>query len=403
VAAAGDCDDTDPAVHPAAPEICNDRDDDCDGLVDTTDPDCSPPEPAAGGPYAGDRTQTVELDGRGSLDRDGVIVTYEWLLDGEMVYTGTAPTYALELAGRVLGSHTITIVVTDNAGCTGADTAVLEVTNAPPRAADDAVVTDEDEPVTIDLTSNDTDGDGTVDPTTVAVASGPSHGSVTVGVSGTVTYAPDPNYHGADGFSYTVDDNDGAPSNEATVSITVRDVNDPPVAVDDEAATEQGTGVRVAWAGNDFDIDGRIEPTSLVIVSAPAHGSVCIDVTGVLTYTPRTEYVGTDTLSYTVRDDDGAASNEAAVTVKVHGVSLEPHVLFLPLLIREARPAPSAVSDSIILGGSSGRLPSSRCSPRPVGVAPSAATSQTLPTRTVKVPPQNQSKTRDRQGSRCMV
>ncbi len=30
----GDCDDTDPAVHPDAEEVCNDRDDDCDELVD---------------------------------------------------------------------------------------------------------------------------------------------------------------------------------------------------------------------------------------------------------------------------------------------------------------------------------------------------------------------------------
>ena len=34
-----DCDDTDPAVNPAAPEICNGIDDDCDGLVDTADSD----------------------------------------------------------------------------------------------------------------------------------------------------------------------------------------------------------------------------------------------------------------------------------------------------------------------------------------------------------------------------
>ena len=40
-AAQGDCDDEDPAVHPAAEELCDsDADEDCDGLVDDLDPDC---------------------------------------------------------------------------------------------------------------------------------------------------------------------------------------------------------------------------------------------------------------------------------------------------------------------------------------------------------------------------
>ncbi len=39
VSDATDCDDTDDAVNPAATELCNEQDDDCDGLVDDDDPD----------------------------------------------------------------------------------------------------------------------------------------------------------------------------------------------------------------------------------------------------------------------------------------------------------------------------------------------------------------------------
>jgi len=43
----GDCDDDDPAAHPAAKEVCDSgADEDCDGLVDDQDPDCPQDSPA---------------------------------------------------------------------------------------------------------------------------------------------------------------------------------------------------------------------------------------------------------------------------------------------------------------------------------------------------------------------
>ena len=44
-----------------------------------------------------------------------------------------------------------------------------------------------------------------------------------------------PGFSGSDSFTYTISDNDGLISNSATVSITIGDVNDAPVAVTDDA------------------------------------------------------------------------------------------------------------------------------------------------------------------------
>ena len=89
-----------------------------------------------------------------------------------------------------------------------------------PVVSDDHVQTFENTAIVINVLSND----GTdVDPTTVAISSNPSHGSIS-GVSnstGAVTYSPAHNFTGNDQFSYTVNGTNGAKSNPAQVTIAI--------------------------------------------------------------------------------------------------------------------------------------------------------------------------------------
>ncbi|UCF12799.1 MAG: DUF11 domain-containing protein, partial [Thermoplasmatales archaeon] len=130
--------------------------------------------------------------------------------------------------------------------------------NIPPIANNDSASAPEDTAVDIDVTANDYDVDGSVDPTSVVIVSGVSDGVTSVNATtGVVTYTPDLNYFGSDSFTYEVDDDDGATSNVATVSITVGDVNDPPNSpsnpVPDNGASEIAVNTDLSWNCSDLD------------------------------------------------------------------------------------------------------------------------------------------------------
>jgi len=100
-----------------------------------------------------------------------------------------------------------------------------ETANTPPTAEDDgaAVAQGSGNSVRLNLTDNDTDDDGTIDPDSILIVNSSNNTSVTVHNDGTgdITVTLD-NKGGNDRtVTYTVDDNLGATSNVATVDISV--------------------------------------------------------------------------------------------------------------------------------------------------------------------------------------
>jgi hypothetical protein len=120
----------------------------------------------------------------------------------------------------------------------GSSTASVEITvvgiNDPPDTQDDSVLTDEDTPVVIDVLANDQDVDGNLDTSTVQSIGLPAHGSTYIdSTTGAITYTPTLNWNGNERFAYRVCD-DGTPlppkCETAAVDVTVKAVNDPPIA-----------------------------------------------------------------------------------------------------------------------------------------------------------------------------
>ncbi len=204
---------------------------------------------------------------------------------------------------------------------------VTNAPNQPPVAVDDNATTDEDtasDPIAVLV--NDTD-DGTLDASSVTVVSAPSNGTATANSDGTITYTPEPDFSGGDSFTYTVDDNEGATSNEATVSVTVSPVNDAPVAVDDGYETDEDETLTVAAPGvlgNDSDVDG--DPLTATLDSDVSNGTLTLNADGSFSYTPNSGFSGTDSFTY-VANDGTVNSDPATVTITVNAVNDAPEAV----------------------------------------------------------------------------
>jgi VCBS repeat-containing protein len=229
-------------------------------------------------------------------------------------------------AANFNGSDSFNYTITDGKG--GTATAAVSITvsavNDAPVAVGETLTTNEDVPLTIvgaGVLTNDTDVEN--NPLTAILVSGPSHGTLTLNASGSFTYTPAANFNGTDSFTYKA--NDGtADSNVATVTLTVKAVNDAPVAVGETLTTNEDVPLTVVGNGvltNDTDVDS--DTLTAILVTGPSHGTLTLNASGSFTYTPAANFNGTD--SFTYKANDGTAdSNVATVTLTVKTVNDAP-------------------------------------------------------------------------------
>jgi gliding motility-associated-like protein len=199
---------------------------------------------------------------------------------------------------------------------------VLPINDAP-IALNDAKSTDEDNAVDIPVLSNDTDVDDVLNGSMIVIVATPSHGAVSVNTAtGVVSYTPSTNYNGNDSFTYQVKDAGNALSNVATVSIVVSPVNDNPISNMDLATTPEDIAILIPVLANDTDVENGLDVSTLVILTGPTNGSAVVEpATGKILYTPSTNFSGSDSFTYAVKDSEGAATAPATVTITVTPVN----------------------------------------------------------------------------------
>lgn len=194
------------------------------------------------------------------------------------------------------------------------DTAVVTViiNHGVELSLPDTATTAEDQAVTVNVLTNDINPDTL----TVLAVSKPVHGTA-IWNGSAVLYTPKPDFYGTDTFVYVV--TNGQAADLALVTITVQPVNDLLTAIDDTVITLQATPISVQVLSNDSDPDG--DALTVQTVTTPTHGTAIVQANKVI-YTPNLDFIGQDSVVYTVTDGQGVAT----ATVRINVVAKKPPV-----------------------------------------------------------------------------
>ena len=213
----------------------------------------------------------------------------------------------------------------------------MAAANAIPRAIDDAVATDEDVAVTIDVLANDQNL--TDNPISLAVDSGPSVGTASVEAN-RIVYRPNADVNGADALVYRVTDGDGDTAT-GRVSLTIRPVNDAPgistfgtagagsnpIGIDEDSQGAVG-----------FSVGDRESVAGSLVVTGTSNNQQLLPNANItfagsgdertMTFRPAADQNGTVVITVTV--SDGQASSSRPFTVQVRPVDDFPTIGSFP-------------------------------------------------------------------------
>ena len=274
-------------------------------------PKCAPSVPE-GGEFSIKTSRLLEDDSH-------TVVAVSDAVNGRALLYGTTLTYTHDGSETISGSFTITVADGVSAFTVTLTVPVTPV-NDPPIGVPDTLSVDEGGAVTIDastLLENDSDAENHA--LAITSVSDAGNGSVFLEET-TIIYKHDGSETTSDSFSYDL--SDGWITVETTVAVDVNPVNDPPVAVGETAAVDEGGTLTLEESALlDNDTDAENDPLGIAAVGGAVNGSVFLDRTTIIY-----KHDGSETseggFSYTV--SDGMDTNDAMVAVAVSPVNDPP-------------------------------------------------------------------------------
>jgi uncharacterized repeat protein (TIGR01451 family) len=197
--------------------------------------------------------------------------------------------------GFTTGTDTFTYRICDTTGLCSEATVTVNVpvaTNNPPVANPDAIATNPNSPVTINVLGND---GGNLNPATLRIVTQPANGRVVVNPDGTVTFIPNPGFtSGTDTFTYQICDTAGNCSEgRVTVAVPLPSANQSEVQTSVTGPTTPVTaGTNVTFNGVVTNNGPAIAtgvtltfplPAGTTFVSATPSQGTCFESNGVVT------------------------------------------------------------------------------------------------------------------------
>ncbi len=259
---------------------------------------------------------TVLIDNNELFSVNGARVTLD-PATGDITYD---PTNAVEIQAQGPGdtaADSFSYKVRDAAGVvSGLVTVGLNVSgiNDAPIVANDEVGLVPDDVTVIRPLDNDVDVDGMILPGSIDITLQPAFGAIDIQPDGTLIYRPFVSFSEVDQFRYTVRDDLQAVSQQALVTISA---NSSPIAADDARGTFLEEPVDIDVAANDIDPDGALDLDSIQIVNPPQRGEAIPQAGGIVQYVPEPGFVGRDSFTYRIFDQEGRPSNIATVDTQV--------------------------------------------------------------------------------------